>query len=238
MAIDTTGVKLEDRPIAQVREEVIDQLIMNYSHGIISEQAFERRLDIATNSDDHLLLAEQVADLSLLPDAKYRAMWAQSFNATAQPNQAQHSAYHEANHAANSDPSKGERILSVLSSDERTGPWRVPPQLTIINALSSVELDFSEALFEQQQVTVRTANWLGSISILVPEHVAVISDINNIAASSSNNVSCDGLTGQKTHVIRIEGYSVLGSLSVSIKRSLKERFSLFAKSVRTAMGLK
>lgn len=231
MAIDTTGVKLEDRPIAQVREEVIDQLIMNYSHGVISEQAFERRLDIATNSDDHLLLAEQVADLSLLPDAKYRAMWAQNFNAST-------AKAHQAQATTEPPPDKQERLLSILSSDERSGPWRVPQQLNIINALSSVELDFSEAVFEQHQVTLRTANWLGSISILVPEHVAVISDVNNFAASSSNDVGSAGPAATKTHYIRVEGYSVLGSLSISIKRSLKQRFTDFAKSVRTAMGLK
>lgn len=32
MAIDSIGVKIEDRPFDQVREEAIDQLIMNYSH--------------------------------------------------------------------------------------------------------------------------------------------------------------------------------------------------------------
>jgi predicted membrane protein len=41
----TMPVKLEDRPIEQVKEEVIDVLIHNYSHGIISNDAFERRLD-------------------------------------------------------------------------------------------------------------------------------------------------------------------------------------------------
>ncbi len=226
MALDTTGVKLEDRPIAQVREEVIDQLIMNYSHGVISEQAFERRLDIATNSDEHLLLAEQVADLTLLPDAKYRAMWAQSF-AKPQP---------KAEHGANAADS--DRLVSVLSSDERSGPWRVPQQLTIINALSSVELDFSDAVFDQPQVTLYTRNWLGSIDIKVPEHVAVLSDINNIASSSSNSVSSDRAGVNKTHFIRIEGYSVLGSVSISVKRSLTERFTDFANSVRSALGLK
>ncbi|MGP9801502.1 LiaF domain-containing protein [Rheinheimera sp. NSM] len=229
MALDTTGVKLQDRPIARVREEVIDQLIMNYSHGVISEQAFERRLDIATNSDEHLLLAEQVADLTLLPDAKYRAMWAQSFSSSAKPQpEAERGAY-----ATDSD-----RLVSVLSSDERSGPWRVPQQLTIINALSSVELDFSDAVFDQPQVTLYTRNWLGSIDIKVPGHVAVLSDINNIASSSSNSVSADQAGAHKSHFIRVEGYSVLGSVSISVKRNLKERFTDFANSVRTALGLK
>ena len=46
-------VILEDRPIEQVREETIDQLIFNYSHGVISAEAFERRLDQAMNSNTH-----------------------------------------------------------------------------------------------------------------------------------------------------------------------------------------
>ena len=231
MALDTTGVKLEDRPIAQVREEVIDQLIMNYSHGVISEQAFERRLDIATNSDEHLLLAEQVADLTLLPDAKYRAMWAQNFSSGVSQSP-------KAARTATAEATDSDRLVSVLSSDERSGPWRVPQQLTIINALSSVELDFSDAVFDHQQVLLQTRNWLGSIDIKVPEHVAVLSDINNIVSSSSNTVSTDRAGAHKTHFIRIEGYSVLGSVSISIKRSLTERFTDFANSVRAALGLK
>ena len=45
-------VKLEDRPLEQVKEEVIDVLVYNYSHSVISSEAFERRLDavIATSS--------------------------------------------------------------------------------------------------------------------------------------------------------------------------------------------
>ena len=230
MAIDTTGVKLEDRPIAQVREAVIDQLIMNYSHSVISEQAFERRLDIATNSDDPNVLIEQVADLTLEPDAKYRAMWSQNFDTSK-------TATSSANAMNAVEPTDKDRLVSILSSDERSGPWRVPQQLTIINALSSVELDFSEAVFEHQQVTLQLTNWLGSVSIQVPEHVAVISELNNIAASSDNTVGQGGPGSRKTHCIRIEGYSVLGSLDVSIKRSLKQRFTDFANSIRAAMGL-
>ena len=44
------AVILEDRPIETLREEVIDTLIYNYSHGVISNEAFERRLDQAMAS--------------------------------------------------------------------------------------------------------------------------------------------------------------------------------------------
>ena len=36
------SVKFEDRPLEKVREETIDQLVMNYGHGELSSEAFER----------------------------------------------------------------------------------------------------------------------------------------------------------------------------------------------------
>ena len=65
MAIDTHGVKVEDRPFDQVRQEAIDQLIMNYSHGVISAEAFERRLDVASDATSFQELIDVVSDLSL-----------------------------------------------------------------------------------------------------------------------------------------------------------------------------
>ncbi|MFT6206787.1 MAG: hypothetical protein ACJA0T_000691, partial [Colwellia sp.] len=41
------AVNIADRPTDKVREEVVDQLVMNYSHGELSHEAFERRLDQA-----------------------------------------------------------------------------------------------------------------------------------------------------------------------------------------------
>ena len=42
----------QDRPIEVVREEVIDQLIVNYGHEALSLEAFDRRLDQALSADD------------------------------------------------------------------------------------------------------------------------------------------------------------------------------------------
>ena len=64
-------VKTQDRPINIVREEVIDQLIVNYGHEELSLEAFERRLDQALASDDPEELTELVADLELQADKDY-----------------------------------------------------------------------------------------------------------------------------------------------------------------------
>ncbi|WP_051536795.1 DUF1707 domain-containing protein [Shewanella marina] len=67
-------VNLEDRPIETVRQQVIDQLMFNYSHGELSETAFERRLDQAMDSQSNQELVDLVADLELQTDSQYQAL--------------------------------------------------------------------------------------------------------------------------------------------------------------------
>ena len=62
---------IEDRPIESVREEVIDQLIMNYSHGKLSHEAFERRLDKAIECQCNKEIVALVEDLELTVDKNY-----------------------------------------------------------------------------------------------------------------------------------------------------------------------
>jgi|SRR5690606_2327896 len=219
MAIDASGVKIEDRPFAQVREEAIDQLIMNYSHGVISAEAFERRLDIATDAKSHQELIDVVADLTLLPDNQYQQQRQRSFSPQ----------YQAGNDTSN------EKILCLLSSNQHSGPWLVPAEIKVINVLGSVELDFSEAVFQHQHIVIRVNNWVGSLNILVPEQVNVVSNMFNIIGSSNN--SAPSMGERQAPQIVIEGYSILGSLDVKLKRTMKEKLSTFASQCREMFGL-
>ncbi|MDX1537978.1 LiaF domain-containing protein [Arsukibacterium sp.] len=219
MAIDTTGVKIEDRPFDQVRQEAIDQLIMNYSHGIISAEAFERRLDVASDAKTHQELVDVVADLTLQPDDTYQQQREKSFSPRYQ---------------AGND-TRNEKILCLLSSNEHSGQWLVPAEIRVINVLGSIELDFSEAIFQHQHIVIRVNNWVGSLNILVPEQVNVVSNMFNIVGSTKNRARSIG--GQQAPHITIEGYSVLGSLDVNLKRTMKEKFSAFADQFRAMFGL-
>ncbi len=219
MAIDSSGVKIEDRPFDQVREEAIDQLIMNYSHGVISAEAFERRLDIASDAKTHQQLIDVVADLTLAPDKQYQQQRERSFSPRYQ---------------AGND-TRNENIISILSSNQHSGQWLVPAEIRIISVLGSIELDFSEAIFQHQQIVIRVNNWIGSLTILVPEQVNVVSNMFNIIGSTDNRAPCMG--DRQAPQIIIEGYSVLGSLDVKLKKTMKEKFSAFADQCRAAFGL-
>ena len=211
-------VTLEDRPIEQVREETIDKLIVNYSHGIISSEAFERRLDDATHSESHQTLIDLVADLPLEVDNQYTRYKDTQFNP---------------NYRAPTEDSD-ERIVSILSSEEREGQWVVPQKLRIISVLASVKLDFSDAIFEHQQVVIQVTDFLSSLEILVPENVNVSTRLSGVASSTENKAPSMG--GRQAPHIRIEGLSVLGSLEIKEKKTLKEKWVAFANKIKSALN--
>src|SRR5262245_45946597 len=67
----TMPVAPQDRPLASVREETIDQLIVNYGHGKLSLEAFERRLDQALDAKSADALLALTTDLPLKADKAY-----------------------------------------------------------------------------------------------------------------------------------------------------------------------
>lgn len=131
-------VKVEDRPIEQVREQVIDQLIYNYSHGVISAEAFERRLDQVMEATDNAVLIELVSDLELTTDTQYQSEKRAQFTPN-YSNQSQNDKLH---------------LKSIMGSNERSGQWVVPKEIHLTNLLGSIELDFTDAIFQHQHITL------------------------------------------------------------------------------------
>ncbi|MGM0526362.1 MAG: DUF1707 domain-containing protein [Pseudomonadota bacterium] len=213
------AVKFEDRPIEQVREETIDQLVMNYSHGIISAQAFERRLDQAMDATDNQLLAELVSDLELETDTTYTSMKEQQF----------------APHYGEGRVEPTEKVISILSSNERSGHWTVPREITVYSLLGSVELDFSDAVFQHPSVTIKLIGALSSVELFVPEEVTTSSNVFNILGSVENKVSASGRMRQAPH-IEVVGTQILGSIEVKVRRTMREKFLSFANSVKSAFN--
>ncbi|WP_127346508.1 LiaF domain-containing protein [Pseudidiomarina mangrovi] len=212
-------VKLEDRPIEQVREEAVDKLIVNYSHAIISAEAFERRLDEAMASNSHQHLVDLVSDLPMEADKRYDASKERSFSPK----------------YAAGDNTEDDKIISILGNGLREGEWLVPKRIKVIDILGSSKLDFTDAIFQHQHIEIELATVLGSVEIFVPESVNVTVKMFNIIGSSEN--SAPSMAGRQAPHITITGYSVLGSLDVKVKRTMKEKFVAFANNLREALGL-
>jgi hypothetical protein len=208
------AVNIADRPIDKVREEVVDQLVMNYSHGELSHEAFERRLDQAMASESNEELVQLVADLELQVDDEYIEKKKEDFrfNYSSEP------------------ADESELLVNIFSGSGRSGEWRVSKEIKSINIFGGSDIDFSEAIFTQREVRVKAFCLFGGIDIYVPENVKVVSKAFCIFGGMDNEAPSTDYIDAPT--IYVEGVVLFGSIDITLKRTLKERFTAFADGLK------
>jgi hypothetical protein len=213
-------VKIEDRPIKKIREEVIDQLVVNYAHQEITLQAFENRLDKALDTEDRRVLLEQVEDLELTADHQYQKTKAARLS--------------EDEHFFDDDSEEYEKVLKVLSSSTQSGPWVVSEKMSVTSILSDFTLDFTDAIFEHAVVHIKLFNLLSSHTIFVPAGVRVVCKASSVLGSVNSRVF--GSEDENAQTIVIHGKNILSSLDIKIRVTLKEKWLNFADGVKELLS--
>ncbi|MGS2720819.1 DUF1707 domain-containing protein [Paraglaciecola aestuariivivens] len=211
-------VTLEDRPIQQVREEVIDTLIYNYSHGVISSEAFERRLDAAMASQNHKEIQQLVADLEPNQEPQINSAKERQFNVN----------YGSSNSAQ--APQETDTIINVLGGSNRSGQWVVPKEIRVLTVLGGADIDFTDAIFTTPNVTIKVLCLLGGNDIYVPENVNVVSKAFCVLGGLDN--STPSIASRQAPTITIEGLVLFGGIDIKIKRTIKEKFVAFANQMK------
>ncbi len=208
----------QDRPIESLREEVIDQLVMNYSHGLLSLQAFERRLDTAMESADHNVLVELTADLDLEVDQDFVNNRKDQLGMNYQPGESEDVEY----------------IFQVFSGNDRAGTWRLPKEIHSYSIFSGSKIDLSEAQFTNPEIRIKVFNLFSGLDIYVPEHVNVQSKAFCIFGGIDNSVN--SATNPNTPTVIIEGFALFSGIDIKIKRTIKERFIIFADKLKSLLS--
>lgn len=214
------AVTLEDRPIETVREEVIDTLIYNYSHGVISNEAFERRLDQAMASQNHQEIFNLVADLDKTTDTEFTSQKERQFTV---------------NYAAG-DVDETETIVNILGGSCRSGQWKVPGEIRIITLFGGADIDFTDAIFTTPNVTIKILCLFGGTDISVPEDINIISKAFCILGGIDN--TAPSIASRQAPTLTIEGLVMFGGLDIKIKRTIKEKFVAFANQMKTMFNNK
>jgi len=209
-------VKTEDRPIKNIREEVIDQLVMNYGHAEITLEAFERRLDIAMDTENRDELLELVADLDIKTDQRYQTNKAEKLSAD--------------EHYFENGSDEYEKIFKILSSSAQNGPWVVSKNIKATSILSDFTLDFTDAIFRHQVVHIKMFSLLSSDTFYIPEGVRVKCNVTCILGSIKNQVF--GNIDESAPTIVIDGIGLLSSLEIKERVTLKEKWLRFADGVK------
>ncbi|MET7357192.1 DUF1707 domain-containing protein [Streptomyces sp. NPDC005562] len=113
-------------------------------------------------------------------------------------------------------PFADENLVAVLSSSARRGRWRVGRRTHAYAVFGSVEIDLSEAIFEQRQVVIKAISVFGSVDIRVPENVSLRGSGGGVLGSFE--VDTLDSPDQDAPVVYVDGFAILGSIEARPKR--------------------
>jgi DUF1707 SHOCT-like domain len=210
-------VALQDRPLRALREETIDQLIVNYGHGKLSLEAFERRLDAAFDAVSHDELLELTADLDLKPDKQY-----------ADDKRA------ELGIPVDGDGRDVEHLLHIFGGTHRRGVWDVAREIRMVNIFGGGDLDFSEARFAARTTRIKMLCIFGGATLHVPEGMNTISRALCIFGGVTNRTPPND--GADAPTIIVEGLMLFGGAEIKIKKTFKKRCMEFADTLKGLFG--
>ena len=210
-------VNPQDQPIEQLREQTVDQLIMNYGHGRLSREAFERRLDQALDAKTTDKLVELTSDLDLRADKDYTAQKKAELGIRVNP-------------SAAAEGDEVETMVNIFGGTTRSGAWDVPPEIKMINVFGGCELDFSNARFTAKTTRIMMFCMFGGASFRVHEGmrirskaICIFGGVDNRAGSSAD---------PDAPALIIEGICLFGGADIKIKKTPKQKFQEFANTLR------
>jgi len=212
-------VPAQDRPLNSVREETIDRLIVNYGHGKLSLEAFERRLDQALDAKSADALVALTSDLELQVDRQYAQQKRAEFGIRTEP----------APRARDTS-----WMIHIFGGGNRRGAWTVPKEIWMVNIFGGAEIDFSEARFTSPVTYIKMLTLFGGAQFYVNENINTQAHAICLFGGLDNRGPSNPDPSVPT--IIVEGLVLFGGVGIKIKRTLKERWLAFAEQFRGAFG--
>jgi len=167
---------------------------------------------MASKSNQELI--DLVADLELKVDEKYIEHKKEDFKFN----------------YSNSPAQESDLLVNIFSGSERSGEWRVAKEIKSVSIFGGCDIDFSEAIFTQREVTVKVFCLFGGVDIYVPENVKVVTKAFCIFGGLDNKAPSSDCSDAPTLVI--EGLVIFGGVDIKLKRTLKEKFTAFADDLK------
>jgi hypothetical protein len=186
-------VALRDR-----REAAIQQLADGFAADLLTIDDFDDRVARAHSATTVADLDALVADLPAATPSKTGALVPLAVDASLEQNATK------------------KRLRALFGNLERHGAWIVPDELAVSTTFGSTVIDFREARFSSQTVTLDARIFCGSLEIIVPPQLAVECDgssiFGNIESHGGSAVADPGRP-----VLRIHGSVVFGNIEVQTR---------------------
>jgi hypothetical protein len=109
--------------------------------------------------------------------------------------------------------------VAIMSGTARKGRWTVPPTFNAFAMMGGVDIDLTEATFEDRETTIQAFTLMGGIDIVVPDDITVtVTGLGFMGAFEDNaHVTAD----PGAPVVKITGFAMMGG--VDVKRAKRKR---------------
>ncbi|MBW1602823.1 DUF1707 domain-containing protein [Streptomyces sp. JJ66] len=115
----------------------------------------------------------------------------------------------------------GVTLVGLLAGTVRRGRWRVGPRLNAFACPGPVEIDLTEALFEQREVVVTAVAVGGTVEVKVPENVT-LRDAGSAVLGTFDVQQCTA-EDPRAPIIVVRGVAVCGVVRAVAKRGKRLR---------------
>jgi hypothetical protein len=110
-------------------------------------------------------------------------------------------------------------LVAIMSGRDRSGRWRLAPNLNVINVMGGSDLDLNDAEFADDVVQMTVFSLMGGADIHVPEGLNV--ELSEFALMGGNNVDLGNeLPDPGGPLLRLRVLSIMGGSDVKRGRKL------------------
>jgi hypothetical protein len=113
-------------------------------------------------------------------------------------------------------------VMAVFGEQKRRGRWLVRGGLDAKAIFGSVELDLTEAVLEQRELTISATSIFGEVKLIVPEGVMVVNEGTAILGERNMSLKQEQPYTADMPIVHVRGFTLFGS--VEAKRPRKKWF--------------
>jgi hypothetical protein len=185
--------------VTDAEKEHVGQLLQRaVGQGMLSLGEFTERMDTALAAKTRGELNSVLADLPGMQIAEDQRPQRQPYPSAQAPGAPRTVA------GGSSDLARGASdIRGTMSTVTRKGPWNVPPQLRIQSKMSTVTLDFTQAVMSTQVVEITVDDYCSTLTLVLPPEATVdLNAVETVGGSATNKVRSGPPVGRLHLVVR------------------------------------
>lgn len=183
-------------PVGAVRERVVQTLTEAFANDVLSVSELEERLEKAYRAQTAEEALALIAGLPQRPASGAALVAAEDSTALTlgKPR---------------------ERMLSIMSSQNRRGVWTVPRQMDVVGLFSDTTIDITNATLPKDIIDIHVNVVFANMTIVVPPGMYVENRVGSFAANVESEPAV-ALAPMKpgTPVVRLTGNCVFGNLEI------------------------